>query len=66
MDVGVGEVETAQKNIDFLVAVEVGNKYNVYEKDYYESDEKKVKDGLITKIRLTILDKERLIRQSLC
>ena len=31
--------ETAQKNIDFLVAVEVGNKYNVYEKDYYESDE---------------------------
>ncbi|UIZ94561.1 site-specific DNA-methyltransferase [Acinetobacter johnsonii] len=31
--------ETAQKNIDFLIAVEVGNKYNVYEKDYYESDE---------------------------
>ena len=32
-------IETAQKNIDFLVAVEVGNKYNIYEKDYYESDE---------------------------
>ncbi|TEB08352.1 putative methyltransferase [Pelotomaculum schinkii] len=31
--------ETAQKNIGFLYGRQVGNKYNIYEKDYYESDE---------------------------
>lgn len=31
--------ETAQKNIQFLVGRKVGNKFNIYEKDYLESDE---------------------------
>jgi Adenine specific DNA methylase Mod len=31
--------ETARKNIGFLYGRQVGNKYNIYEKDYYESDE---------------------------
>lgn len=32
-------VKTAQENLMLLVGVKVGNKYNIYEKDYYESDE---------------------------
>ena len=31
--------ETAQKNIEYIVGREVGNKYNIYEKDYYESED---------------------------
>ncbi len=31
--------DTAEKNIKFLCGRKVGNKYNIYEKDYLESDE---------------------------
>ena len=31
--------ETAQKNLPYLFGRKVGDKYNIYEKDYYENDE---------------------------
>jgi len=31
--------DTAKKNIEFLFGRQVGSKYNIYEKDYYESDD---------------------------
>lgn len=32
-------IDTARKNIAYIVGRKVGNKYNIYEKDYLESDE---------------------------